>query len=342
MQQHVRGPRPAAFGLCPPGAGQLLLREARARGMRAGSVSNDGRADLVAISPPKWHDLQSLRLPETICADVGQVRLVASVQATAAQITGRRLSSALAELRRAGLISRAPRLRLVVRLQNEQGFSRSALRQEVARHLRAPITRGHEEATELWILQDTRHSLRVGLRIPTLETARAPRRVERPGALRSSLAAAMVSLGGDRGGRLLDPCCGSGSILAEARLAGWTAVGGDLANDATAAATLNAPGGVLRLDSRQLPFRDDEFDAVVSNLPFGYQYEVQGAPVAWYRRTLSEATRVAPRVIVLAPASTPFRQALGRMKVALRERHDIEILGRASTIWVVDRGSKTR
>lgn len=151
----------------------------------------------------------------------------------------------------------------------------------------------------------------------------------------------MVSVAGDRGGRLLDPCCGSGAILAEAALAGWTAVGGDLVDEATAATTLNATGDVIRLDARQLPFRDDQFGVVVSNLPFGHQYEVQGAPVAWYRRTLSEATRVAPRAVVLAPASTPFRQALGRMNVTLRERHNVEVLGRPSTIWVIDRGSKT-
>jgi tRNA G10 N-methylase Trm11 len=150
----------------------------------------------------------------------------------------------------------------------------------------------------------------------------------------------MVALGGHSRGRLLDPCCGSGSLLAESSLIGWTTVGGDIADDAIAAAAANATSQVLRLDSRQLPFRDDEFDAVVTNLPFGYQYQVQGAPVAWYRRTLGEAIRVAPRVVVLSPASTPFRQALGRMKVTLVERHDIEILGRPSSIWVLDRGTK--
>ena len=52
---------------------------------------------------------------------------------------------------------------------------------------------------------------------------------------------------------------------------------------------------------------------------------------------LAEATRVAPTVIVLAAPSKPYRQALGRLPVVLRSRHDIVLLGKATTIWVLER-----
>jgi hypothetical protein len=59
--------------------------------------------------------------------------------------------------------------------------------------------------------------------------------------------------------------------------------------------------------------------------------------VAWYRRVLTEALRVAPCAVVLAPPSTPFHQALGRLHVDVQERHDIHLLGRRATIWALTR-----
>ncbi|HUR16995.1 MAG TPA: methyltransferase domain-containing protein [Candidatus Limnocylindrales bacterium] len=299
-------------------------------------MTNDGRADVVPVSPTAWNDLD-LRVAETVCADLGAIRLLPSVRATAAQISESQLDASIARLRRLDLVSQGAPLRLVVRLQNEKGFSRSALRDAVARRLGSRVTRGHEEANEVWLIQDTRRSVRVGLRVKALEPVRPTRAAERPGSLRPAIAAGMIGLGGQRPGRLLDPCCGSGTILGEAQLAGWHTVGGDYAIDALESTSKNFASDVVRLDARRLPFRDNEFELVVSNLPFGHQYEMQGAPVAWYRRTLNEALRVAPRAILLAPPSPPFRQALGRLKVALAERHPVEVLGRPATIWVIER-----
>ena len=336
--QHGSGPRPAVFALCPTGTGELLRRDAKRRGLSPGSVTNDGRADVVPMTPRAWRDVD-LRGAEMVCAALGTIRLLPSAAATAAQISESHLEASIAGLRRQGMVSHGTPLRLVVRLQNETGFTRSALRDAIGRRLRSRVTKGHEVANEVWLVQDTRGSLRVGVRVTTLEPVRQARSAERPGSLRPSIAAAMIGLAGQRLGRLLDPCCGSGTVLSEARLAGWSAVGGDNAKDAIEATSMNVAADVARLDARRLPFRDNAFDLVVSNLPFGHRYEVQGAPVAWYRRTLSEALRVAPRAIVLAPPSPPLRQALGRLKVVLAERHHIEVLGRPATIWDIERGT---
>jgi tRNA G10 N-methylase Trm11 len=161
--------------------------------------------------------------------------------------------------------------------------------------------------------------------------------VEREGALRPVIAAAMVHLAGPARGTLIDPCCGGGTILAEAASAGWRCAGGDLDSGAIAATVANTQAPVALLDARRLPFQDDAADVVVTNLPFGRQYPIPGSPVAWYRRVLQEAMRVAPTAVVLAPRTTAFRQALGRLPIELNDRIDITVLGRPATIWPIRR-----
>jgi tRNA G10 N-methylase Trm11 len=162
------------------------------------------------------------------------------------------------------------------------------------------------------------------------------RAVERPGALRPVVAAAMIRLV-DGDGTTLDPCCGTGTIAVEASAVGRTALAGDLDPLAVAAATANGVAPVLRLDARRLPLPADSVGAVVTNVPFGRRHLVQGDPVAWYRRVLAEALRVAPQAVVLAASTQPFRQALGKLDVDVSGRHRIELLGNRTTIWDIRR-----
>ena len=73
-------------------------------------------------------------------------------------------------------------------------------------------------------------------------------RTGNPGALPPGLAAAMVQLAGppgrprQPGNTLLDPCCGAGTILAEALAAGWTADGTDSDAGAVKAAMADCAG----------------------------------------------------------------------------------------------------
>lgn len=195
---------------------------------------------------------------------------------------------------------------------------------------------------EVWVLQVGPTTYRVGLRIPGLGARAGGRRlVERPGSWRPAAAAAMVHLAGEPRGLLVDPCCGSGTILAEAERAGWSVLGGDRDAGAVEAATLNTGGVIALLDARRLPLATDAAQAVVTNLPFGEQHRVQGLPVAWYRRALAEASRVAPVLVVLATASAPYRQALGRLPLRLRSKHDIVLLGRRASIWTLERTGST-
>ncbi len=290
-----------SFVATVPGLGPFVAREARALGVQPGRLTNDGRADLVAFAnrPPPLRTAEDTFI-------------------------------AFSDITAAARALRKRRVRLVVRVQDESRFERRELRRSVAARLGRNVTdREGPDVAELWVLQTRERRLWIGLRVTP---ERSKRRVELPGALRPAVAAAMVQLV-ERPGLIVDACCGTGTIALEAEASRRRAFVGDLAPGAVDAARANGVSAVVRLDARQLPLRKDGAVAVVTNLPFGRQHLVQGAPVAWYRRVLQDALRVAPQAVVLAAPTTPFRQALGRLDVDLRGRYEITLLGNRSTIW---------
>jgi putative RNA methylase family UPF0020 len=218
-------------------------------------------------------------------------------------------------------------VRLIVRVQDERRFTRRDLRRRYERRLGRLATLD-ERADELWVLQTRSGHIWLGLR---QQRAQSRRVIEMPGALRPAVAAAMLELVMSPG-LIVDPCCGTGTIP----LAATNAVAGDVD---VHAARANGVRAVVRADARRVPLRDNAAVAVVTNLPFGRQHVVQGSPVAWYRRVLSEALRVAPQAVVLAAATTPFRQALGRLDAELAGRYEITLLGNRTVMWDVRRGT---
>jgi tRNA G10 N-methylase Trm11 len=166
----------------------------------------------------------------------------------------------------------------------------------------------------------------------------------------------MVRLAGAGPGRLLDPCCGSGTIVAEALAAGWDAQGSDVDQEAVSVARANIAGAVIgRADALDLPHPDGTFDAVVTNLPFGRQFrpaaeQARQSPAgrdalgrssaglssaAWVRGVLREAARVTRpggRVVVLVP-SVPDHVA----GLTLSGSYPVRLLGVRTRIWVFGR-----
>ena len=91
------------------------------------------------------------------------------------------------------------------------------------------------------------------------------RSVEREGALRPTVARAMVRLAGAAEGTLLDPCAGAGTILAEARAVGWSVQGRDIDPGAVAAARANVPDAAVHLgDARKLDLPDGTVAAEIN------------------------------------------------------------------------------
>jgi len=85
----------------------------------------------------------------------------------------------------------------------------------------------------------------------------------------------------------------------------------------------------------QLPYDDASFDAVVSNLPFGRQFQVDD-PARWVRRALSQMARVTRpggRVVVLVPPPVP--RGLDGLRPT--GSFPLRLLGVSTRIWAFDR-----
>lgn len=154
--------------------------------------------------------------------------------------------------------------------------------------------------------------------------------IHRPGALKAPVAAALLRLAGARPGqRVLDPCCGTGTIPIEAAALGAMALAGDNNADAirgtrqNAARAGNAIAGTL-LDARALPFADGTVEYVVTNPPWGRQVHTDDGLAAFYRQSLAEMGRVlAPggRIVLLTGipdvACTPGFCCIARREISL-------------------------
>ncbi len=122
--------------------------------------------------------------------------------------------------------------------------------------------------------------------------------VERPGALEPTVASAMLRLVDVQAGhRLLDPCCGSGTILIEAALMGAVVHGGDNDSEAIKATRENmkdaaVQGTVEQWDARVLPLRDGSVRRVVTNLPWGRQTSVNEELGSFYQQVCWELERI--------------------------------------------------
>jgi tRNA (guanine6-N2)-methyltransferase len=151
-----------------------------------------------------------------------------------------------------------------------------------------------------------------------------------PGSLKPPVAAAMLRLIGiSPGQRLLDPCCGAGTILAEAGKYGAALIGGDNDPAAISAADINmkaarAAAMINRWDAVALPIPSGSIDCIVSNLPWDRQVAISNSLSRFYRRVCKEMQRVlAPSgriaLITTAPHWIEFQdlQCDNRIEISL-------------------------
>jgi tRNA G10 N-methylase Trm11 len=232
--------------------------------------------------------------------------------------------------------------RVIVRVLQERSFQRTELRRQLTQAIQRerPKWRLADPAElEVWTSEYARGRFVAGLRLSSVRMRqRDGRAVERPGALRPTVANALIHLAGEPNGLLLDPCCGSGTILNEALAVGWDVRGRDIDPEAVEASRQNVgKADVQAGDVRSLEMGDGSVDACVSNLPFGQQYSVQGSMTAWLRAALAEIARVTKRggrVVILVPE---IPRTIEPAELHLRMRFPIRLLGTKTTIWVFDR-----
>lgn len=233
-------------------------------------------------------------------------------------------------------LQRSMTYRVIARVQDERHFLRTELRRACEEHLHRLRPRwrlGDPAQLEFWILETEVGFFRLGLRLSSPAMRHhGGRRTERRGALRPTVAAAMVKMAG-RPGRLLDPCCGSGTILSEGLAVGWQVVGSDIDAHALAVAKVNVPQAeaILQADARQLDWPDASFDAVVSNLPFGRQFKVSDE---WHESVFREIGRITKQggsAVFLSPVGT-ISNAAALARLRLVETHPLILLGTQTAI----------
>jgi len=337
------------FATALPGLGPLLAAELDSvDGLTVRDLGFDSRSDLVLFDakPAALRHVTRLRIAEDVFVEVG--RTLRSSGDRPEWIAGRiwrpeRIGRALQTRSTiAHTPSKKTTYRVIVRVLQERSFLRVNLRREFAKAVARdqPYWRVADPAQlEIWVTEYQAGKLVAGFRATDVRMRQHDGRAEeRMGALRPTMAAAMVHLAGEPQGVLLDPCCGSGTILAEANEAGWQPRGSDIDPEAVRITRVNAPDAAIdEGDARDLKLTDRSVGACVSNLPFGQQYGVQGDMDEWLRSVLTEMARVTRqggRVVLLAPS---IPRALVPKSMRMSGRHPVRLLGTRTTIWVFDR-----
>lgn len=190
----------------------------------------------------------------------------------------------------------------------------------------------------------------VGLRWDRWTNARFrnARIAERPGSLPPTIAAAMAFLSKPRTEEvILDPMCGSGTLLAEtyAYAPQSRFIGFDIDPDAIAAARQNlAHIPQIHLETRDgtaTGLHTNSITLFISNLPFGKQYGDPQHNVLLYKQLFAEMIRIGvPRVwraIVLTADVEAINLALsGLSSLAIAKKISIRVRGEEATIFVIE------
>lgn len=335
------------FATAVAGVGPLLAAEIVDRGIgTVRAVGFDGRNDVVLFEAGPAAPWRSLRMCEDVFVQTGHaVRAHGDRPGWVAERLCRDRGLLAAMTLRCATsrpVSTRATVRVIARLLSEEDFLRTDLRRALTRtigRLRPRWTVADPADVEVWAVEYRSARLVAGVRLTDVSTRQhGGRREERPGALRPTLAAAMVSLAGRPPGILLDPCCGSGTVLAEAHLLGWRALGLDLDAEPAAAAARNVPAATVGTgDARHLELDTDSVDAYVSNLPFGQRFTVEGEPTTWLATVLAEAARVTrpgARIVLLHP---DIPRPAVPVELRFTGRHGVRLLGTPAAIWVCRR-----
>lgn len=350
----VRRSRPRArqtrlFASCVPGLGRMLRGQLDASaGIQSTGGGFDGRADLVFFDADRAGRAKALRsrLAEDVFVEIGRANRAggggpgALASMAWQQAAVQRALSVWAEEVRP--LAGSMTFRVIARVLGEARFLRTDLRQAMAAIIAGDKPRWKAADTaqlEIWISEWHDGQYVAGLRLTDAAMRQhGGRAAERSGALRPTVAAAMVDLAGSPPGLLVDPCCGSGTILAEAVVAHWAAEGYDIDPAAVRVAAENAVGARVQPgDARALLLPDDYATACVSNLPFGRQFRVPGSWQDWVGTVLAEmsrVTRTGGAVVVLAPE---LPQPAIPSALRLRKIVPIRLLGTTPSIWAFRR-----
>ena len=151
-----------------------------------------------------------------------------------------------------------------------------------------------------------------------------------PGSMAPRLARALVMIAGARPGvSILDPMCGTGGVIIEAALVGARTYGFDIQAQMVAGTQRNcaayASGADVTVgsaDATRLPFRDEAFDSVVFDAPYGRQSRIATARGDLLTDAFGEARRVARQAVVVSDrqCDDTIRDAGWQIRAAFERR----------------------
>lgn len=173
---------------------------------------------------------------------------------------------------------------------------------------------------------------------------RAEQRSFAPAALRPTVAHALVWLSKPSASDVFaDPCCGSGTILAERLAYPYCRIqGGDRSPEAVAAALENTGNlaVVRQWDARRLPLDAGSIDVMVTNLPFGRQILSDVPLPDLYRELLREAHRVlgkSGRYVCLTDAKEALQGAAELSRFDCKPVSSLSLKGLHPTLFVLEK-----
>jgi hypothetical protein len=228
-------------------------------------------------------------------------------------------------------------------------FNRHELARWLARELKQRGAVLDEEAPRLASLFCVEDSYYFSLPYRSSDEAalRHRRVAERPGSLPPTIAAAMAFLGNPRDDdTILDPVCGSGTLLAEVHgyACGAQLRGIDQDRQAIALARRNlahAPQLELAVgDARATGLPDGSQSLFLANLPFGKQFGSPAENRRLYQKILGELIRLGRpegwRAVLLTSDLETLKTAVaGQSGARIMSETPVKIRGEAATIAVV-------
>ncbi len=247
-----------------------------------------------------------------------------------------------------------PTYRLVTQMSGTHGYRRIDAGEALAKGLGKAIPESWVPAEEnafleIWLtIRGARAVCGVRLTDKTMRH-RTYKEEHRPAALRPSIAASMVRLAGAAPAMwVLDPMCGTGTILAEQidlskkRKAGRIeTMGGDIEMDALRASATNlkkvGPTTLALWDARRLPLPKHAVDRIVSNPPFGKQLSSPDDIIPLYKHCAREWNRVLKpggRAVLLVADQDLLREALKPTGWKPSRVLKVEVLGQDAFISV--------
>lgn len=324
---------------CAPGLARVLQHEMKfrkimERGARPQEVFQRNHDIVFLKNIVSTEGLRQMRVAEDagFCVMHGQFKI------TAAQLD--RAAEALLRVR-------LP-LRLAVTADGRH-FDRRDMERFIRRELQKRGLRLAEKGRMLWFfLIDGKYYLVLQEAEQDAAPFRRFRKREREGSLPPTVAAAMCFIARPQAGEtVLDPCCGSGTLLAEAYalqngLAGLN--GYDIDAEAVSCAQQNlakakrasarhGDGGATELEAESV-------DVVLANLPFGKQYGDKESNPALYKSLLDEMQRTAKRknwrAVLLTSDAAAFKSALQKSpELKYEEAFTVKIRGEVSRCYQV-------